>query len=280
MPRRVAITGAAGQLGRPLVQIFADAGDEVLALARPDFDLTRAEDLKRLSDARPDVVVNAAACTDVDACALDPELARRINGHAAGAVAAAAASAGALVVQVSTNEVFDGALERPYVEGDEPRPLNAYGASKLVGEQLVAAANPRHLVVRTAWLYGGETSFPTKIRAAADRMLAEGSALRVVDDEWGNPTHVEWLARAIERVASMSLSDGHLDGTLHVAGWPPTTRFQWASQILAGHGVRLEPMPGREYVRASRVPPRAILDVSMASGRGIAPGDWRSAAGA
>ena len=114
--RRVAITGAGGQLGAELVRAFTAAGDEVLALARPDFDITRPADLERLTTWRPEVVVNSAAWTDVDGCARDPERAIRINGEAAGAVAAAAAAAGALIVQISTNEVFDGTLDRPYTE--------------------------------------------------------------------------------------------------------------------------------------------------------------------
>ena len=156
--RRVAITGAGGQLGAELVRAFAAASDEVLALARPDFDITRRGDLERLTAWRPDVVVNSAAWTDVDACARDPERAMGINGEAAGAVARAAAAAGAVIMQISTNEVFDGTLERPYTEADEPNPINPYGASKLAGERAVAGAALRHLVVRSAWLYGDRKS--------------------------------------------------------------------------------------------------------------------------
>ena len=113
MPQRVAITGAAGQLGHQLVLVFEEAGDRVLALSRPEVDITRQEDLRRLSHWRPDIVVNSAAWTDVDGCARDPERAMRVNGEAAGAVAEAANRAGALIVQISTNEVFDGTLNRP-----------------------------------------------------------------------------------------------------------------------------------------------------------------------
>ncbi len=201
--RRTAITGAVGQLGTELVRAFAAAGDEVLALARPEFDITRPADLKRLTAWRPDVVVNSAAWTDVDGCARDPERAMRINGEAAGAVAAAGAAAGALSVQISTNEVFDGELDRPYAEDDEPSPINPYGASKLAGERAVATANPRHLIVRTAWLFGPRgTNFVTKILAAAERARAAGEPLRVVDDEWGNPTWTP-LARGSDRLACL-----------------------------------------------------------------------------
>jgi len=274
--RRVAITGAAGQLGRELVRAFGQAGDEVLALARPDFDLTDPAHLARLTSWRPDIVVNAAAWTDVDGCAREPERAMAINGDGAGAVAHAAADVGALIVQVSTNEVFDGSLDRPYVETDEPSPINPYGASKLAGERLVAVANPRHLVVRTAWLYGGAVSFPEKIRAAAERALAEGTGLRIVDDEWGNPTDVRWLGPAIERLVRIELADEEPLHVYHLAGWPPATRYGWAHRLLADLPVRLEPISGDEYPRASRVPRRAVLDIARAAAHGITPMAWDS----
>ncbi len=275
--RRVAITGAAGQLGRELVRAFGQAGDEVLALSRPDFDLTEPAHLARLTSWGPDIVVNAAAWTDVDGAAREPERAMAINGDGAGAVARAASDAGAMIVQVSTNEVFDGALDRPYVETDEPNPINPYGASKLAGERLVAAASPRHLVVRTAWLYGAAVSFPEKIRAVAERALAEGTAVRIVDDEWGNPTDVRWLGPAIERLVRIELAAAEPLHLYHVAGWPPATRFGWARSLLADLPVRLEPISADEYPRASRVPRRAVLDVARASARGIIPAAWDSA---
>jgi dTDP-4-dehydrorhamnose reductase len=274
--RRVAITGAAGQLGRELVRAFTEAADEVLALARPDFDITSAADLERLTAWEPDVVVNAAAWTDVDACARDPDRAMWINGTAAGAVARAAAAAGALAVQVSTNEVFDGQLERPYDEDDRPNPINPYGASKLAGEHAVADANRRHLVVRTAWVFGPDSGFPARIRAAADRMLGEGRPLRVVADEWGNPTPTGWLADAIVRLVGLA-EDASLNGIYHAAGQPPASRLDWARQVLAGHGVEVQPMALSDYRRDSQVPPRAMLDTGRMERLGLAAGDWRAA---
>jgi dTDP-4-dehydrorhamnose reductase len=278
VPRRVAITGAAGQLGRQLVRAFGGAGHEVLALSRPDFDVTDAGHLSRLTDWRPDVVVNSAAWTDVDGCARDPERAMRINGEGAGAVARAAADAGALIVQISTNEVFDGTLDRPYVEDDEPSPINPYGASKLAGEAAVAAASPRNLIVRTAWLYGGPTSFPEKIRAAAVRMFTEGRPLTVVDDEWGNPTDVSWLAAATERLVGLE-ADADIVGPVHLAGSPPTSRYGWAEELLRDVPVRMERIASADYPRPSRVPLRAILDLGRATRFGIEAWDWRSGAG-
>ena len=276
MARRVAITGAAGQLGRELVRAFGGAGDDVLALARPEFDVTSTADLERLGAWDPDVVINAAAWTDVDACARDPERALRINGDAAGAVARTAAARGAIAIQVSTNEVFDGTADRPYREDDATNPINPYGASKLAGERQVAAAGPRHLIVRTAWLYGpGGGNFPAKIRAAADRMAAQGAPLRVVADEWGNPTDVRWLAPAIRELLEQSLAGAAPFGIHHLAGSPPTSRLEWARACLRGHEVVLEPIRLDEYPRDSLVPPHAVLDVTLAASLGIEPFDWR-----
>lgn len=274
--RRVAIAGARGQLGVELVRAFATAGDDVLSLARPEFDITRMADLEQLTAWRPEVVVNSAAWTDVDGCAGDPERAMRINGRAAGELARSAADVGALIVQISTNEVFDGELERAYTEDDPPHPINPYGASKLAGELAVVVANQRHFVVRTAWLYGpGERNFPGKIRAAAARMSAEGRPLRVVADEWGNPTDVRRLAPAIRRLALMGLATEAPFGTYHLAGEPPVSRLEWAQAILAGSGTIIEPVRLADFPRASRVPPRAVLDSSRARQLDLQAGDWR-----
>jgi len=274
--RRVAITGASGQLGTELVRAFADAGEEILPLARPAFDITRDVDLRRLTDWRPDIVVNSAAWTDVDGCARDPKRAMSINGTAAGSVASAAARAGALIVQVSTNEVFDGALERAYTEDDEPNPINPYGAAKLAGERLVAAANAHHLIVRTAWLFGpGRSNFVTKILAAANRARASGQPLRVVEDEVGNPTPTPWLAAAIVDLSRREAASVH--GVLHAAGSPVTSRLGWAHEILSGTNVEIVPIRLSDFPRASTVPPRAALSSRRLAELGIPAGDWRTA---
>jgi dTDP-4-dehydrorhamnose reductase len=274
--RRVAITGAGGRLGRELVRAFSGRQDEVLALARPEFDITRGEDLEGLTGWRPDVVVNSAAWTDVDGCARDPERAMRINAEAAGAVARAAASAGALIMQISTNEVFDGTAQRPYAEDDEPNPINPYGASKLAGERAVAAANPRHLIVRTAWLFGPRgADFVTKILAAAERARVAGEPLRVVDDEWGNPTWAPSLADAIAALASDPRSR---DATVwHLAGEPPTSRLGWAKRVLSKFEVEILPIKLADYPRPSQPPRRAILDCRRTRLMGLAL-EWMSVA--
>jgi dTDP-4-dehydrorhamnose reductase len=272
MSRRVAITGASGQLGQQLVAAFRGAGDDVLPLIRPEFDITKTGDLQRLTAWSPDVVINSAAWTDVDGCARDPARAMAINGTAAGEIAKAAARA--VIVQISTNEVFDGTLDRPYTEDDTPNPINPYGASKLLGERLVAEATNRHLIVRTAWLFGPHGSnFVTKILTAADRASAAGVPLRIVGDEWGNPTSTIWLAAGVRALADAVLDDLDMRGIWHRAGQPATSRVAWARRILHATDTRIIEITLDEYPRESRVPPRATLG----STRPLAPpdGDWR-----
>lgn len=254
---RVAITGAGGQLGRQLVDAFTRAGHEVHGLTHAEFDITDASGADTLRAWRPDVIVNSAAWTDVDGCARDPDRAMRVNGEAAGQVADLAASLDALVVQVSTNEVFDGSADAPYHPDDKAGPVNAYGRSKLAGERAVAAATPRHLIVRTAWLFGPEgTNFVTKILAAAVRMRDAGEPLRLVEDEIGNPTWTPDLADAI-----VGLVDAGRRGIVHAAGTPPVSRLGWARVVLeaADVDVVIESVPLASFERASTPPPRAIL---------------------
>lgn len=257
---RVAITGAGGQLGRQLVDTFERAGHEVRGLTHGELDITSAADADGLRAWRPEVVVNSAAWTDVDGCARDPERAMRVNGEAAGLVAEVAASVGAVVIQVSTNEVFDGSADRPYRPDDDPSPINAYGRSKLAGERAVVAATPGHLIVRTAWLFGpGGDNFVTKILDAARRMRDAGEPLRLVEDEIGNPTWTPDLAAVIA-----GLIDAGRRGIVHAAGSPPVSRLGWARLALeaADVDVRIEAVSLSSFERASTPPFRAILDPS------------------
>jgi dTDP-4-dehydrorhamnose reductase len=276
---RVVITGGDGQLGRQLTAVFQTDGWDVSSLGHAELDIADREAIRRISDLRPEVVINAAAWTDVDGCARDPERAMRINGEAAGWVAEAASWLGALIVQVSTNEVFDGERVTPYGEDDSPRPINPYGASKLRGEREAAAANRRHLIVRTAWIFGpGGRNFPSKILEVAQRQASAGQPVRVVDDEHGNPSWAPDLAAGI-LAAVRALLEGRADPKiLHLAGEPPTSRFGWAREILTGLvDVRLEPIPAADFPRPSRVPLRAVLDTGRARSLGIEPFDWRKA---
>ncbi len=274
---RVVVIGAAGLLGRELCGAFLKSGHEVIPLTRADVDLADPASLGPIRTARADIVINAAAWTDVDGCARDPDRAQLINGAGPGGVAGASAEGGALMIQVSTNEVFDGREERTYAENDVPNPINPYGASKAAGERAVMAATDRHLIVRTAWLFGPDRGFPARIRQAADRAHSSGESLRVVDDEWGNPTLASSLAAAMVDAAQLALGSPALR-VLHLAGSPPATRWEWAQQILAHHPVDIRAIHHVEYVRASAVPYHAVLALDLARSLGLAEIDWRTVA--
>jgi dTDP-4-dehydrorhamnose reductase len=268
--RRVVVTGAGGQLGRQLVAAFEDEGNHVVALDHAGLDLSDPNAPGRLAELAPEVIVNSAAWTDVDGCARDPERAMELNGAAPGRLAAATRDA--TFVQISTNEVFDGERDAPYDEEAAPNPINPYGASKLAGERAVAAATADHLIVRTAWIFGpGGTNFPARILAAALRALDSGAPLRVVADEVGNPTWAPDLARAI--VAAVHA--GAL-GVLHLAGEPPTSRYDWALAGLEGlPDLEVTPITRADFARPSTPPARAVLASARSASLGIAPMDWR-----
>jgi dTDP-4-dehydrorhamnose reductase len=272
---RVAITGASGQLGRQLVSVFGTSGFDTLPLTRAELRLEDSDTYAVLRSWSPNVIINAAAWTHVDGCALDPAKADELNGRAPGRIAVLAADIGALMVQISTNEVFDGAEERAYLEGDAPSPINPYGTSKLLGERLVQAAGGSNLIIRTAWVFGpGSPNFVSRILEAAGTAISAGQPLRVVGDEWGNPTPAAWLADAIRATVEAVLRDGVNVGLWHLAGAPPVTRAGWAAAIVKSLPVRLEEVPAASFSRPSRAPRHAVLGSERP---GPVPDSWERA---
>lgn len=219
----------------------------------------------RLDRDRPEVVVHAAAWTDVDGCARDPELAMQRNATATGVLAQACAERGVDLVAISTNEVFDGARTDGlgYAPDDPTDPPNPYGRSKLAGERAAAAAfdarvgtqdAPRLGIVRTAWLFGPPGhDFPRKILDAADRARVAGEPLRVVGDEWGTPTYAADVADAIVEL----LADDAHGGIHHLVNGSTATRALWAEYLVGRFdlGVTVEHVPASTWQRAS-IPPR------------------------
>ncbi|HLY12785.1 MAG TPA: SDR family oxidoreductase [Candidatus Limnocylindrales bacterium] len=286
---RVAVTGAGGRLGRAVVAALAEAPftgiSGPLAWRRPAYDLDDPGSVAGLiARDRPEVIVHAAAWTDVDGCARDPELAQRRNGDAVEVLAGAAAEAGVDLILVSTNEVFDGRRTDGlgYTPADVPNPINAYGASKLAGERAASAAfaapgRPAGLaIVRTAWLYGPPgNDFPEKIARAAERARAAGEALRVVGDETGSPTSTTDLADAIVELIG---AGGPLGGIQHIVNGGAVTRAGWARAVLAGLAIEvsIEEVPAATWVRASTPPAWAVLDPTpLPSGEPLRP--WPAA---
>jgi dTDP-4-dehydrorhamnose reductase len=231
---KVLVTGRHGQLVRSLVERGADSPDlDIIALGRPELDLEVPDSAERaIAAVRPDAVINAAAYTAVDQAEDEPERARRINAEAAGEVAAAAARAGAPVIQISTDYVFDGRADPPYDEAAAPNPLGVYGASKLAGEELVRAANPSHVIVRTAWVYSpfGRNFLRSMMSAAESRNL-----LTVVDDQRGSPTSALDLADGLLRLLKAWRQEQAtgLGETYHLAAAGSTSWCGFARAIMA-----------------------------------------------
>jgi dTDP-4-dehydrorhamnose reductase len=229
---RILVTGAAGMLGRDVVAAAARRDHDVLALSRAELDVTAAGAVHRaLRAERPAVVVNCAAWTDVDGAESDEEAALALNGDAPGLLAAAASALGAQLVHVSTDYVFDGAATVPYVESDAPAPRTAYGRTKLAGERAVLAADPRHAVVRTAWLFGsgGRNFVATMLALAADGR----EEVAVVTDQVGCPTFTGHLAAALVEVAEQRLG-----GVQHIAGTGQCSWNAFAVEIFDQAAVR------------------------------------------
>jgi dTDP-4-dehydrorhamnose reductase len=276
---RVAVTGPGGRLGRALVEALRADGAEVLGWGRPDYDLDDPSAGRRLVlRDRPDVVIHAAAWTDVDGCARDPALAMRRNALATGELAAACAEHGARLVVISTNEVFDGTRTdaQGYREDDPTHPINPYGASKVAGEEAARTAmggEGRVWIVRTAWLYGPPgNDFPTKILAASDR-LPPDEPLRVVADEVGSPTFTGDLAKAV--IALL----GAPAGTYHLTNAGAASRADWAERVLAQSGRQrpVRRITQAEYERPSRPPLWGVLDGERAASAGVRLRPWAEA---
>lgn len=267
---RVLITGGRGQLGRSLGGSLA--GEEVFALSHAEMDVTDAECVKAAVDRlRPELIVHAAAWTDTAGCEADPERALLVNGEGTRIVAEAADRIGATLVYVSSNEVFDGETQAPYTEEDEPGPINAYGRSKLSGEQHVQSIHGRHYIVRTAWLYGaGRVSFPEKILQAASK----GGPLKGVVDEVATPTWTDDLAKGI-----VALFQRAPFGTYHLTNSGHCSRLEWVEEILRARqmNVSVEPSTQAEFGAPYRKPAFSALSLDKAERHGVSMLPWQRA---
>ncbi len=267
--RKILITGAHGQLGRSLTTACTARGVACEGRDIDTLDICDAAAVRRwIVDAHPSVVVNTAAFTAVDACEDDEEQATAVNGTAVGHLAAACNEAGALLIQISTDYVFPGNADRPYEEDAAVAPGNAYGRSKLRGEELARTAD-RHLVVRTAWLYGrGGRNFVEAIRGQID---AGAPSLEVVADQRGCPTFCDDLSDAV-----LDLAAAGSTGTLHAVNAGTTTWHGFAVEIarLLGSAVAVVPVATIDVPRPAPRPPYSVLDTTRleaALGRPMPP---------
>jgi len=235
---RIAVTGTAGQVVTSLVERGKAAAHEVIAIGRPALDLADPASVARALDAiAPDVIVSAAAYTAVDKAESESDLAHAVNGAGAGAVAEAAKALGVPVIHISTDYVFDGTLDRPYVESDPTGPTGAYGASKLSGEQAVLAATDNCAVLRVAWVYSpfGGNFVKTMLRLAGER-----DEVSVVADQVGNPTSALAIADGIFKVATNLVSDSSpkLRGVFHMTAPGEASWADFAEAIFTASAVR------------------------------------------
>jgi dTDP-4-dehydrorhamnose reductase len=255
---------------------------EIIALGRPRFDLTvRDAVLAALRATRCDVIVNAAAYTAVDKAETEPDVAMRVNGEGAGYVAEVAAELRTPLLLLSTDYVFDGALDRPYREGDATAPTTAYGRSKLAGEQKVASIHPNHAILRTSWVYSpfGANFVKTMLRLGETRV-----EVGVVADQRGNPTYALDIADALFMIAQRLRADPSpaLRGVFHLTGQGEATWAEFAETIFAEavtHGrasVAVKPITTAEYPTLAGRPANSRLDNSkLVETFGVSLPPWR-----
>ena len=252
--KKILQIGTKGQLGWELLRTCAPLG-EVVALDYPDVDLSDSIGLRALvKNVKPDIIINAAAYTNVDKAESEPELARAINATGPGVLAEEAQKTHAVLVHYSTDYVFDGTKGSPYVETDQPNPLNVYGQTKLEGEQAIAASGCVNLILRTSWVYSmRQGGFVTKVLQWA----REQEVLRVVDDQISSPTPARLMAEITNSLVSRidaTTADWIFEhkGIYHCACGSCCSRYDWAKKVLRLH-PNLPKIPGQKLLPASTV---------------------------
>ncbi|RDD62261.1 dTDP-4-dehydrorhamnose reductase [Ferruginivarius sediminum] len=278
-PGRVLVFGGDGQLGRGLRKAAADSRAELMALGHGEVDIADAGSVAdAIANAAPGTVINAAAYTKVDDAEDETEAAYRVNRDGAANIARACARQGCALIHVSTDYVFDGTSERPWRPDDPPSPLNAYGATKLAGEEAVRAAGAQAAIVRTAWVFSpwGQNFVRSMLRLGRER-----ERLTIVDDQTGSPTSAIDLARAL-LAAAPHVRDG-VTGTFHFGGQPPVSWYGFARVIfdLAAPGwprvPEVQPIPSSEFPTRARRPHYSVLDTSaFEAAFGYPAPDWRA----
>lgn len=260
---KIAITGADGMLGHAIQKVFS--GEELIPFSRVTFDITDLDStLKTVRDARPDVIIHAAAFTDVDACESNPEKAYLVNGIGARNMAIACEEIRCRIVHISTDYVFDGTKSALYDEWDKTNPISQYGLSKLMAEQFISSLTNRFYIVRTSWLYGSHgKNFVDTIM----RLLAEKESLQVVNDQFGSPTFTEDLAATLRQL----IGKGY--GTYHVTNSGICSWHEFAVRIadLISSDKPIIPVSSEAFKRAARRPAQSGLNNTMLRLEGIYP---------
>ncbi len=250
---RVLVTGSNGQLGLELAGILPERGHEVVAFAREGLDVADPEAVERaLEENSPEVIINAAAYTDVDGCEEERDLAYCVNALGPRNLAQVCERRGCQLLHVSTNYVFDGESERPYEPFDPPKPISAYGRTKLAGEEHVMRLTNRWYVVRTAGVYGrGRNFVRTMLRVAGER-----DSLKVKDDEFISPTYARDLAEGI-----VGIIEAGRYGLYHLTNAGSCSWYEFTREIFRLAGVETEviPIPGSQYPLPAARPANGVL---------------------
>lgn len=269
---RILVLGAHGMLGRDLTEILRSSSQgEVVPWDLGEIDIREeTETVEKIGGLRPDVIINAAAFTRVDDCESQTEQAFAVNAEGMKHVALAALRCQAKVVYLSTDYIFDGEKREPYLEGDPPRPLNAYGRSKWRGEEYVRTLLKRWLIVRTEWLYGRHgKNFVTSILGQA----REGDELRIVEDQVGSPTYSVDLSKILA-----ILIQKEAKGVFHVTNSGTCTWYEFGKSILQLSGlggIRVIPISSQELRRPATRPPYSVLSCQkLTSTMGVTPRPW------
>lgn len=268
---RIAITGAKGQLGGVLQNVLQKEEHVILGLDLPEADITDLGIIDTIASFKPDIVIHAAAMTQVDACAVNPDAAYRVNALGTRNIALGCQACGAAILYLSTNEVFDGQQDSPYLEFDPTHAINPYGASKLAGETVIQSLLNRFYIARTAWLFGRGNNFVKRIIQLAD----ENGELRVVTDELGSPTYARDLAKALCRLIKTGVW-----GVYHLTNQGGCSRYEFAREILSLTGrstVRVYPITLSQFHRASTPPHYSCLRNFCAESLGITLRPWQEA---
>ncbi len=282
---KILVTGGTGQVGRCLLEELSATYHVVLGLGSADLDVDQAEQVAaRIKAFQPNLVVNAAAYTAVDKAESEPDRAGQVNALGPLHLARAAAAQGAPIIHLSTDYVFDGTKASPYTTHDLPNPQGVYGHTKLQGERAVMANNPRHLVIRTAWVFSeyGHNFLKTILRLAMER-----DTLSVVSDQQGCPTYARDIARALVRIVDRYAANNDLSwGLWHYAGTPDCSWFEFASTIInqaAERGMidkvpQINAIPTTAYPTPARRPANSRLDSGpFCAAFAVPPADWQTA---
>ena len=279
---KILLTGVTGQVGQELQKTLTGLG-EVVGFDREKFDLSKPEQIKQqIAEIKPNIVVNAAAYTAVDKAETEKELAIAINGDAPKAIAVAAQKVNATVVHISTDYVFNGKNYTPYVETDSTEPLGVYGNSKLLGEIGVKKNCDRHIILRTAWVYGskGHGNFvKTMLRLGETK-----EELKVVADQIGSPTWSYDIAEAIANLLNKSQTDSTINGTYNfsnsgVASWYDLAVAVFDEARQLGFPLKIKqvlPIATADYPTPAQRPAYSVLSKGKyTEATGIYPSHWR-----